>query len=33
MFEVLNNIGWWFSIVAVIGALIFYVYEKYNEED
>jgi len=33
MFEMLNNIGWWFSIVAVIGAFIFYVYEKITKED
>jgi hypothetical protein len=33
MFEILNTIGWSFSIIAIIGALIMYIYEKYTRED
>jgi len=33
MFEMLNSIGWSFSIVAIVGAIIFYFYEKITRED
>jgi YbbR domain-containing protein len=33
MFKILNNVGWVLSIVAIIGALIMYVYEKINRKD
>jgi hypothetical protein len=33
MFEILNKIGWWISIVVLIGAFIFYIYEKHIKKD
>jgi len=33
MFEMLNSIGWGFSIVVIVGAIIFYIYEKITRED
>jgi hypothetical protein len=33
MFRLLNDIGWGFSIIAIIGALIMYIYEKITKED
>lgn len=33
MFKLLNDIGWTFSIIIIVGSLIFYVYEKLTKED
>jgi hypothetical protein len=33
MFRLLNDIGWGFPIIAIIGALIMYIYEKITKED
>jgi hypothetical protein len=33
MFKLLNDIGWVMSIVILVGAIIFYVYEKITRED
>ncbi len=33
MFNLLNDIGWWFSVIVMIGAIIFYIYEKHNREN
>lgn len=33
MFKLLNDIGWVMSIVILVGAITFYVYEKITRED
>jgi len=33
MFKLLNDIGWVMSIVILVGAIIFYIYEKITRED
>lgn len=32
MFNVLNEIGFWFSIGAIIGAIIYFIYEKITKD-
>jgi len=33
MFKMLNDIGWTFSIIILVGAIIMYIYEKITRED
>lgn len=33
MFKMLNDIGWTFSIIIIVGSIIFYFYEKINGKD
>lgn len=33
MFELLNSIGWVMSVVIIVGAISFYIYEKITRED